>query len=445
MLFQCDISNVLRCGVAVIGGGPAGCAAAVTAARAGAEVRIFEAESAFGGLGTLGGVPIFMNFGDREHFYADGFGREIRDRHAAEGVIRRNPNCIHAERLKRIYDELLAAAGVKMQLLTTLIGVRRQDAGITEAVLHTRGGLCAVAADVFIDATGNAALAAMAGGATVAGDETGHFMPGTLCSGWSNIDWDAYEARPGDRLEQLAAADRDGVFRQTDWHHTGISPTGRTLGGGNMGHFFDYNPLDAQSLTASLIEGRRQMVEFERFYRDYVPGFAGVELSFTAALPGVRVSRRTVGDYVLNFDDYRARRHFPDEIGCFHYAVDIHPPAANREALEAFRRERAALRYASGESYGIPYRTLTVKGVDNLLAAGRCISTDSYMQSSVRVMPGCYLTGQAAGLAAALAAAGNGSVRAVNVARLCNELRKIGAYLPEVCSDDRKSQRTGSI
>ncbi|MPM37968.1 putative thiazole biosynthetic enzyme [bioreactor metagenome] len=435
MHFECDIPNVSRCDVAIIGGGPAGCAAAVTAARTGAEVCLFEAESAFGGLGTMGGVPLFMNFGDREHFYADGIGREIRARHAAEGVIHGNPDCINAERLKRIYDELLAAAGVKMQLLTMLIGVRRQGLRITAAIFCTRGGLCAIEAGVFIDATGDAALAAMAGGATVTGDGDGHFMPGTLCSGWSHIDWDAYEAQPGNRLEQLAAADRAGVFRQTDWHHTGITPTGRTLGGGNMGHFFGYNPLDAQSLTASLIEGRRQMVEFERFYRDYVPGFTDVELSFTAALPGVRASRRTAGDYVLNLDDYRARRHFADEIGCFNYTVDIHPPAATRAALEEFRRERQSLRYAPGESYGIPYRTLTVGGVDNLLAAGRCISTDRYAQSSIRVMPCCYITGQAAGLAAALAAEHDGSARAIAVPQLQARLRKIGAYLPEADAD----------
>ena len=174
------------------------------------------------------------------------------------------------------------------------------------------------------------------------------------------------------------------------------------------------------------------MVEFARFYREYVTGFEQAELSFTAALPGVRASRRIVGDYKLDLDDYLARRHFADEIGCYCYSIDIHPVSTAAAAQAEFERLHHAMRYQPGESYGIPFRTLCVRNRANLLVAGRCIGTDHYLQASVRVMPGCFLTGQAAGMAAALAVdAGDCAPRRLDAVRLRAALRRIGAWLPE--------------
>ena len=137
-----------------------------------------------------------------------------------------------------------------------------------------------------------------------------------------------------------------------------------------------------------------------------------------------------MGDYKLSLDDFKNRAAFDDEIGRYCYPVDIHSPTNDKAGYEKFKRDYDSLRYKQGESYGIPYRALTVKGFDNLLVAGRCISTDRYMQSSVRVMPGCFITGQAAGAAAALAAVKDGDVRALDVKALQKRLKELGAYLP---------------
>ena len=180
------------------------------------------------------------------------------------------------------------------------------------------------------------------------------------------------------------------------------------------------------------MRGRVSMKEYERYFREYLKrGFENVRLAETAALMGVRETRRITGDYVMTLDDYMKRAVFPDEIGRYSYPIDIHPSSADKAAYEKHREEFDRLyRYKRGESYGIPYRILCAKGVKNLLVAGRCVSTDQKVQASIRVIPACYLTGQAAGMAAALAVSGTGDVHRVDVKTLQGKLKDFGAYLP---------------
>jgi len=146
---------------------------------------------------------------------------------------------------------------------------------------------------------------------------------------------------------------------------------------------------------------------------------------------GIRASRRILGGYVLCVDDFLKRAVFEDEIGRYCYPVDIHPASPDAEAYRQFEKEyHSELKYKPGESYGIPYRILLPEGLNNVLTAGRCVSADNYLQASIRVMPGCYITGQAAGTAAALAVSGGTLARGVDIARLKDRLRLNGAYLP---------------
>lgn len=430
MRFLREISVRPKVQVCIVGGGPAGCAAAIIAARNDAEVYLAEAHTCFGGLGTAGGVPLFMTFSDGINFVADGIGREILERLNTAVAAPPSSCCINAEALKRVYDEMLPEAGARFSLMTELIAVEAEGGKITHAIFNSRNGIFAVPADVFVDCSGDGALCAGAGAEFMLGDENHTVMPATLCSAWANIDWARFRNSGVDPRQMLQVAFKDGIFRNNDPHHTGINPTGRSLGGGNMGHIFKLNPLDEASLTECLMEGRRQAVEFERFYREYVAGFEKVELAGTASLPGVRESRRIVCDYVLGLDDYKAKRVFDDEIGRYCYPVDIHPASPDQKDQEEFKRLWHGLRYQAGESYGIPYRTLTVKNFNNLLVAGRCVSADRYLQSSIRVMPGCYLTGQAAGAAAALALAAGNDTRKVALPDLKTMLKQSGAYLP---------------
>ncbi len=210
-----------------------------------------------------------------------------------------------------------------------------------------------------------------------------------------------------------------GVFATPDLHLPGMWRVGRSLGGGNIGHAFGVDGTDEQSLTASLILSRKLLNEYERYYRQYLDGYEDMELVVTASMMGIRETRRIVGDAVLTLEHFLARAAFADEIGRYSYPVDIHAAKPDLESYNTFHKEHTELRYKKGESYGIPYGCLIPQTLDNVLTAGRCVSTDRYMQSSVRVMPGCYITGQAAGIAAALTGS-DGAIRAVDI-RLLQE------------------------
>lgn len=417
----------------VAGGGPAGVAAAYAAARQGRRVFLAEGQSCLGGMGTAGMVPAFMTFSDGVNFLADGVGREVLDRLTAEKGVgyAGSSYAIPAECLKRVYDRMLQEAGVDFTLQTTVADLVARDGHVEMAVCHAKSGFFAVRARQFIDATGDGDLAVWAGAPYEKGNAEGEMMPGTLCSLWSGVDWDQYVASGISPRSRLAEAFRDKVFTVEDPHHPGMWRVGRQVTGGNIGHAFGVDATDERSLTAFLVEGRARLPEFERFYRDYVPGFAQLELVGSGSLLGIRESRRILGDYLLQLDDFVARAVFADEIGRYCYPVDIHPYRPSPATYAAFEKEfRQTLRYNPGESYGIPYRCLTPRGLDNLLVAGRCISTDQKIQGSVRVMPGCYITGQAAGMAAAICCEEGVDTRGVSVPALQQRLKQIGAYLP---------------
>jgi hypothetical protein len=427
--------------VFVAGGGPAGAAAALAARASGASVFLAEAHSCLGGMGTAGLVPAFMRFGDGENFLAAGVGRQILDRlHAAGGTGpgRHDPGdpavgsiSIDAEVLKRVYDDLLTEAKVEFTFHTQLIAVQADGERVTEAICAAKSGLFAVRAKMFVDGTGDGDLAAWAGAPFEKGDEDGDLMPGTLCSLWANVDWPAVDAAAmaadGKRLED---AFRDGVFTQPDKHLPGMWRVGEDVGGGNIGHTFGVDNTDERSITEALVWGRRLVLEYERYYKQYLKGYERMKLVATGSLLGIRETRRILGDYVLCLEDFKKRAVFDDEIGRYSYPVDLHPSRPDAEHYERFADEWANLRCGTGESYGIPYRSLTPRGLANVLVAGRCISSDRSMQGSVRVMPGCYITGQAAGAAAAIAARKDTDTRGVAVGALQGRLKELGAYLP---------------
>lgn len=426
--------------VFVAGGGPAGCAAAVYAARHGARVFLAEGQSCLGGMGTAGLVPAFMQFGDGVNFLAAGFGEELLARLIADEGTKAPPpgkdrtGCydIRAEVLKRVYDKLLQEAGVEFSFQTSLIAVEARDGHVDSVVLSGKSGLFAVRAKVYVDGTGDGDLCAWAGAPFEKGDEQGGMMPGTLCSLWADVDLQKYwEAKIGPQNRRIEEAYKAGVFTYCDKHLPGMWNVAPGIGGGNIGHTFDVDATDERSLTKALIWGRQLLTEYERYYKEYLVGFERMRLVATGALLGVRETRRIMGDYVLCLNDFKRRAVFADEIGRYSYPVDIHVSRPNDEQeYKRFEKEFAEMRYQQGESYGIPYRCLVPRGLRNVLVAGRCVSTDRSLQASIRVMPGCYLTGQAAGLAAALAARQTGDVRSVAIGELQQGLRRAGAYLP---------------
>jgi len=429
MIYQKELPVRLEADVVVAGGGASGVAAAVAAARMGKSVLLAEAGGALGGVGTSGLVPAFAPFDDGVNVLCGGIGMEIRRQVSVHVPTNTYWTPIDAEELKRTYDRIATDAGVKVLFFTTVCDVLAADGHIEGVVLTSKTGLYAVKAKVFVDCTGDGTLNALGGGAFEIGNEEGKTMPPTLCSQWAGVDRDAYWSN--NIPAQLEKAIGDGVFTYADRHLSGMFIREGGVAGGNIGHIFDNDPLDEESLTKAMMWGRASMLEYMRFYREYIRGCENVRLVGTGAMLGIRESRRTVCDYMLSVSDYIARADFADEIGRYCYPVDIHIMNTKTDEMERFRQEYENMRYQKGESYGIPYRSLTAASWDNLLTAGRCMGTDRQMEASIRVMPGCFITGEAAGTAAALAADHGTDVRGVDVALLQRTLAGNGAYVRE--------------
>ncbi len=429
MIFTREIPVKYKVDVFVAGGGPAGVAAAVACARQGKSVFLAEAQGSFGGLGTVGMVPLFAQFGDGIHMLAGGFGKEVQDAVCEPDCNAQKFFPFPVEPLKRFYDKVVTEAGVQFSFFTNLIAVETNGDGHVEAViLSAKSGIFAIQAGIYLDCTGDGDLSAMAGADFERGNEEGITMPSTLCSLWADIDFSRVKGSQERMLEQAIA---DGVFSAEDRHLPGIAYTtpAHGVGGGNAGHCYEIDGTDEVSLTKGMLRGRQYLPEYERYYREYLPGFENVYLAYSANVLGVRESRRITGDYQLTVEDFKARANFEDEIGRYAYPVDIHAMKPSKEAYKAFAEEFATLRYHIGESYGIPLRALRPAKLDNVFVAGRCVSTDRQMQASIRVMPGCFITGQAIGIAAALTCEKRDS-RAIDIHALQQKLVDFGAYLP---------------
>ncbi len=422
--------------VVVAGAGVAGVAAAIQAARANRRVILLEKNNCAGGILSSGLLPSVIHMSDGEHLLASGICREMVDRVA--GVMNRPANYYwfnaHPEAVKRVLDEMLQEAHVTVLYNVHLCDALAERGRIRAVVMMTPNGLAAVGGKIFIDATGDGLLAMLAGAPFEYGAAAdGEVMAPTLCSYFTRINFDAVpEKRRENGLgrKEWKAAMTEGRAPLAEGHFVGLFRNGPDSGTGNLGHIYHTDVLDPFSLSHACVEGRKQAWIFRDFFRKEVPGFEQAELSATAGLLGVRESRRIMGEYMLNEDDYASRRHFEDEIGCFAYAIDIHSGVADVARQTSVETVLAMRSYAHGENYGIPYRTLLPKQTVNLLVAGRCISTDRAMQSSIRVVPGCMITGQAAGAAAALALDRHQSLRRVSAARIQELLRRGGCYLP---------------
>ena len=426
MLYQKELFQKYETDVFVAGGGAAGVAAAVAAAKKGKSVFLAESCGAFGGLGTSGMVPAFAPFDDGVNMVASGIGLEIRKNVSKHVPLNTYWTPIDTEELKREYDRIITQAGIQFSFFTTVYDVIARHGRIESVILGSKSGLFTVKAKIYIDCTGDGDLCAFGGGEFEMGDENGTVMPQTLCSLWANIDREKICEPENKYIEQ---AFQDGVLSFEDRHLPGFFHREDGIGGGTIGHTFGVNPTDEVSLSKGMMWGRKSMMEYETYYKTYLKGYERMSLCGTAAILGVRESRRITCDYTLNVNDFISRAVFEDEIGRYCYPVDIHVMNTDKKEYERFEKEYETLRFKKGESYGIPFRSLVPKSFSNVLVAGRCIGTDRQMQASVRVMPGCFITGQAAGTAAALACEAE-DVRNVKLPELFKSLQTIGAYLP---------------
>lgn len=416
--------------IVISGGGPAGVAAALAAARRGYRVLLLEQTGTLGGLATSGLVPTFAPSTDGERFLYGGIYEEIDRELCRRMGVECKPaswQAIDAEIMKRLLDDLVEAAGVRVLFGVKVCEAEVEDGRIRAIWAATAQGIRRITGKQFIDATGDGMLAMLAGAEFEYGDKAGNTMSPTLCAQFANIDYKKYEE-----------AYRNGNSDRAVWHRmlqagtapliehhfvcmTRMSPATATS---NLGHIYGCNVFDPDDLTRGYREGRRVVRTFETFYREHVPGFENAVLVSTASLLGVRETRRIRGEYRMTFDDYRNRADFTDEIGRCCYPVDIHSSSLDSEEQKRVEQVLAATRFKHGESYGIPYRAMIPVGLRNLLVPGRALSSDREIQSSIRVMPPCFVTGQAAGIAAGMVQ--EEDVRSVDIAALQAALRELG-------------------
>jgi len=431
MLFERNVPTKYKVDVFVAGGGPAGVAAALAASRAGASVYLAEKEQCFGGMATAAMIPAFMRFSDGENFLSGGVGREIFDALYGEGADFTPVEFpINTEKLKRVLDKMLSESSVTFCFENHIISLEREGSRITHAVIMGKEDMFAVEAKIFIDSTGDGILAAWAGAECEKGDENGRMMPATLCSLWGNINWNDAIVELGKDPDnrRLKDAFRDGVFTVKDPGLPGMWHREDGYGGGNIGHEFGVDGVDERSLTDGIINARARIMEYREYYRNYLEGYENAELIATGSVLGIRETRRIICDYMMSIKDYFEQTVFEDEIGRYNYPIDIHASVIGEVSKYPGIYESG---YPKGKSYGISYRALLPKGeVQNLLVSGRCIGAEREMMGSLRVMPACFITGMAAGVAAALAAESGKTPRDIRVLKLQAELKRQGAYLP---------------
>lgn len=431
--------------VIVVGGGPAGCTAAVAAAREGAATLLIEATGSLGGMGTVGLVPAWCPFSDKEVVIYRGLAMRVFETlkeqmpHVSKEALDWVP--IEPEKLKRVYDELVLEAGVKVLFQTLLGSVETDDEGnIIALITASKSGLQALQAKVYIDCTGDADVAAWAGAEYLKGDtKTGALMPATHCFSLGNVDEYAYLNGPylhnNNKSSPIFDILKSGKYPLIPDSHICNNLIAPRMVGFNAGHLWDVDNTDAFSISEALMQGRKLAAIYRDALADFLPAsFGNSYVANTGALMGVRETRRIIGDYVLTVDDYVNRRSFEDEVCRNSYFIDIH--GTEEEEKRSGGKPEVIKRYGPGESHGIPYRCLTPRLLKNVLVAGRSISCEREVQGSVRVMPVCLAMGEAAGIAAAMAVhlPGN-NVHTVDISILRKRLKEEGAFLPDDLED----------
>jgi hypothetical protein len=286
-------------------------------------------------------------------------------------------------------------------------------------------------------------VAAAAGVALQQGDERGRVQPASLMFRLSHVDMEAVAAYVRERPEQMrtslkahertasaltavaglyelwAAAQSGGIDVPRELVSFFISPYPDEVTV-NMTRVVDVDPLDPDDLTRAEIAARGQAMRLVAFFRDRVPGFANARIAATATQIGVRESRRIVGEYTLTRADILEARTFDDAIARSAYPIDIHNPSGSGTTTH---------RLPAGSSYEVPYRCLVPRAVDDLLVAGRCISTTHEALASTRLTPTVMTLGQAAGTAAALSLRAGVEPRALDAHVLREHLIAAGVDL----------------
>lgn len=420
--------------VLVVGGGPAGLAAAVCAARGGARTLLVERYGFLGGMGTAGGVTNVAGlYGTRQgqmQQLVRGVADELLSRIDALGGLNAAQDGLQGRIRVRSYDvaaykcaadQLVLDAGVQLLFHAWAAAALMDGPRLAAVLLETKSGRVAVRAQEFIDCSGDGDIAHFAGVPFTYGDGAGQALYPSTMFRIGGVDAARAQAAIGefkaidawmDRAAERYAFPRRGAILRpqrdpTQWR-ANVTQLRNAQG-------FAANATDARELSAAEVEGRRQIVEYMRFLRAEVPGFEHADISEIAAQVGVRETRRVHCQHMLSGQEVLSSARFQDSIGLNAWPVEQHVAGAVEWAFPAD---------AANAHNQLPWRMLVPVAVPNLLVAGRCAGMEHLGQSAARASGACFVMGQAAGTAAALRVQG-----AFEVAALQQALRRQGADL----------------
>lgn len=417
-----SVAKEYRCDVLVVGGGVSGLSAAVNAAREGADVILCEEADYLGGTATKGMVGPFMTCYDArgEVQIIRGFFSEFVERMVAEGGAVSYRDCpggdshsgyrktghigvtpFHVETLKKVADEFCLESGVKLLYHTTLISAESEGRIVKRAYFAAVEGVIAIEAKMFIDTTGTAMLADMAGARTFRGDDEGMVQTTSLFFQIGGVDKAVLDNYMNEHTEMRARFFMNEIEQSRT---IGEFPCGtrklRIFEGVNNMWFVNMaqedeqvNELSTENLTQAEVNQRMQIPKIIDFLKKTVPGLSGIYLIATAPELGVRESRRIVGRQMFTKNDVETGNRFTDRIAVCANSMDIHQKGRVNYSP-----------YLGDKNYYIPLSCLISADMDNLMTAGKSLCADKHAFAAVRVMPPCFAMGEAAGITCALAA-----------------------------------------
>ncbi len=413
------------CEVAVVGGGAAGIGAAVGAKQAGADTLLIERNPYLGGIGTHGSVGSFCGFYSSEaepKKIVGGAGQMVLDALAelgesVEPLITPYGRAIIAydnEALKCALDQVILDSGVHLLLEARAVSAQAKQGRLMQIVCADDEGMFTVSAKAFVDATGDGAVAHLAGHSTVFGDASGNVQMATLEMYMGGV------ARTltvtADDVERALVKAREKGYgpmtkmRAPVWKAPHGDVVSLTLPN------YDLHALDAESLTRAACETRRLARTYARALRDFLPGMENSYLLWTGPRIGIRESRRIVCRRLFTAGDAAEDAAGGESIGLAGWPIEMH----DRLDYESTNRDLEGRPY-----YGLPLNCLRAAELSNLWCAGRDIYVDHELLASARVMGTGFVTGQAAGTAAAL----TGDREACDILKIQKELLRQGAIL----------------
>ena len=401
----------------VVGGGIAGVASAVSAAREGLSVLLLEKFGSLDGAMSNSLVFPFMSYrvrGEKGRLTSEGIFTEMKERKARY-------NDANWETYKLVFDDMVTEAGVEVLFHVTAFEAVTEDRQIRSLKVATKSGVMEFEADFFIDASGDGELIAMTGCDYQLGRESDGFcQPMTTCFRMSGVDVKKYLEEENELQKIYKDLREEGKLINPRENLLVFPGMDEGILHFNTTRVIKHDPTNPFDVSRAEMLARRQVMEMVDFMKEHSTAFEHASLVSIANHIGVRESRKLKGVHILTSDELKACTDFEDTIALGKYDIDIHNPVGTGTYIYKFKE---------GEYYRIPYRSLLPKEYDNMLVAGRCLSADHEAHSSVRIMPICACLGEAAGVALALAHKTNTNAHTVDVQAVRAKLLEKGAAL----------------